>query len=292
MTTAPRTGKYLCVLACIALLLPLLRVHARTGNRSAHRHQRLDRQRAALPGAGAGPPRSRDRAARRVSIGERGPPRLSQPGHRRHGDQPRRAVRTRRRRVAAADHPGGGRVARRRRGRGPSRHAVDARPQRQVGRRGKRRARRLRAEPGPRAQRDAGERRQRRASRVERATRARSKRARSMAPSRSTRIAPSSFEPAPGPCSTARRSRARSSIFWRCARASSSKRPKAIAGAARRLVRRDRLHASATPRTRRDAWEFANRRAASSSWRPSRASIFRPARKISGCSAGRPRSWR
>ena len=145
------------------------RLHARAGNRAAHRHQRLDRQRAALPGAGAGSSRSRRRAARRVSVGERSPARLSQPGHRRHGHQPGRAVRARRGRVAAADHPGRGRVARRRRGRGPPRHADDAGPQGQVGRGGKRRARRVRAEPGAGAQRHAGERCQRRAPGVERA---------------------------------------------------------------------------------------------------------------------------
>ena len=52
---------------------------------------------------------------------------------------------------------------------GPRRHADDAGPQGQVGRGGKQRARRVRAEPRAGAQRHAGERRQRRAPRVERA---------------------------------------------------------------------------------------------------------------------------
>ena len=141
----------------------------RAGNGAAHRHECLDRQRAALSRARVGPPRSRGRATGRVSIGQRSPARVSQPGHRRHGHQPGRAVRTRRRRAAAAGDSGGRRVAWGRRRRGPRRHEDDARPQGQIGRRGKRRARRLRLEPRPCAQRHAGERRQCGAPRVQRA---------------------------------------------------------------------------------------------------------------------------
>ncbi len=219
-----------CVLACAGA--PRLRSRGcmrepETG--AAHRHQRLDRQRAALPGARARPPRSRVGAARRVSVGERGAARVSQPGDRRHGDQPRRAVRARRRTACSRGSswsstcrtaPTSSSAARGMR--------TMQRSQGQVGRGGKRRARRVRAEPGAGAQRHAGERRQRRAPRVERAAERVRERARSMAPSRSTRIAPSSCRPARRRCSTARRFPARSSTCWRCARACIDKQPKAM----------------------------------------------------------------
>ena len=109
-------------------------------------------------------------AARRVSVGERGAARVSQPGHRRHGDQPRRAVRrsrptaSSRASMLVVDVSHGADVVV-----GRARHAHDARPQGQVGRGGEQRARRVRAEPRAGAQRHAGERRQRRAPRIERA---------------------------------------------------------------------------------------------------------------------------
>ena len=98
MTGAPRTAVP-AILASPRGAGPARRLHARARHRAAHRHQRLDRQRAALSRARARTPRSRDGAARRIPVGERGPARLSQPGDRRHGDQPRRAVRARRRRA-------------------------------------------------------------------------------------------------------------------------------------------------------------------------------------------------
>jgi NitT/TauT family transport system substrate-binding protein len=46
------------------------------------------------------------------------------------------------------------------------------------------------------------------------------------------------------------------------------------------------------PRTRRDAWGYASKRRESNFSRRRRASMFHPAMPISGCSAGRHRSWR
>ena len=70
------------------------------------------------------------------------------------------------------------------------------------------------------------------------------------------------------------------------------KQPKASTGAARRLVRCDRLHEE---RSQGRGATHGNspaddRRAVPGG--PARASMFRPARKISGCSAARHRSWR
>ena len=91
-------------------------------------------------------------------------------------------------------------------------------------------------------QRHAGGRRQRRAPRVERAAgRVREGPGRRRGHVRSVpRAVPA--RPAPRRCSTARRSRARSSTCSPCAPACSRKQPEGDPGAARRLVRRARLH--------------------------------------------------
>ena len=172
-------------------------------------------------------------------------------------------------------------------------HAHDARPQGQVGRRREQRARRVRAEPRARAQRHAGERRQRRAPRVERAA----ERVRE-GPGRRRRHVRSVSRAVPaGGRDDAVRQHADPRRDRRPARGARERHRQAAEGdpgAARRLVRRDRLHEAASPRTRRGAWASASRRPASSSSKaqqglhiPSREENLR---MLGGADAGARRS--